>query len=96
MTERNPYEPYTGTKPSVVFNSLGSNLTFDGDYYTLADIGAVATTHDLLSQSGYGAGFHCIGNPAARDLVYAPCRLSGGLAFYAYRGTKSHSSAIVA
>jgi hypothetical protein len=52
----NPYEPYSGTKPTVVFDSIGGRLAFLGDYYNLNGNGSYATTNDAYSTGGYGAG----------------------------------------
>lgn len=52
----NPFEPYSGPKPVVIFDSFGGALTFLGDYYNLNGNGSFATTLDTLSPNGYGAG----------------------------------------
>ena len=87
----NPYES-GGSAASVVFNSLGGKLSFsNGDYYTLGGNGlSVASTHDLPSPNGYGAGTFTVTPLPSTWLML----LSGfvGLGFFAYRGTKKRTA----
>jgi hypothetical protein len=57
---KNPdYNPFEGPQPpsaTPVFNSVSGSLKFEGDFYNLNGNGSLATTQDLLSPNGYGAG----------------------------------------
>ena len=72
------YNPYEGGTATATFNSLGGKLTFAGDFYNYPSSGGIATTLDVPSPNGYGAGtFATVPEPAAWTLLVAGFGLVG-------------------
>jgi hypothetical protein len=82
----NPYEP-GGSAASATFNTFGGKLTFTqfSDYYNLNAAGNLATTQDIPSPNGYGAGTLSV-SAVPEPSTWAMMLLGFvGLGFMAYR-----------
>jgi hypothetical protein len=82
----NPYEP-GGSAATATFNSFGGKLSFNqyNDYYNLNGNGDLATTQDIPSPNGYGAGTLSV-SAVPEPSTWAMMLLGFcGLGFMAYR-----------
>jgi hypothetical protein len=50
------YNPNSGNTATVLFDTFGGKLTFEGSYYNYPGTDGIATTKDTVSQLSYGAG----------------------------------------
>jgi len=91
----NPYEP-GGNAATITFNSFGGKLSFNqySDFYNLNGNGSLATTQDIPSPNGYGAGTLTV-SAVPEPSTWAMMLLGFiGLGFMAYR--RKASSALMA